>query len=1724
MKKKLTSFLFFSGFVFLVAAQEPVLHWQFSNAQLIPGDTLSFDVELKCSQPGTYHSSTQVYFDYNPSAFGDSIVAENRVIWSPLELLEGDVAGTPKYTVVNCIDNTSSRLAILMEANFVIPNPLFMNEVTSEWKGMLNFRIKVMNVYEPVNIVFVPEDGGIGLMNGGEYYVDASHPNETKYGEPPAYAGVYENDLMNLILFPDGWLSGIVTDAMTGLPVQSVTITAGIYTTSTEPGGSYLLQVPPGEYTLTAQKSGYVSQTLNGVIVTQADTTLLDISLNPLTGTLEGIVFENVGNNPVQGAIIDLDGIYQTLSEPGGTFNIPDVLPGLYDITVTYNGYYPYNSGGIEIVADSTTHITVFLSPLEPVLHWRFTNVQILAGDSISFDVNLKCNLPGTFHSKTKIYFDYNENVFGDSIVKNNRISWSQLELLEGGLSGSPAYSVVGFSDETNDRLAINVEASNVVPDPAYMYEVDTVWKGYMRFRIKLQDLYQPVMIAFVGQEGGIGYMDGNQLYVDLLHPLETLYGVPPEHEGIYENELMNYFPIPSGWVKGTVTDAFSGASLEGASIVADTFATTSMAGGNYILQLPLGTYTISAGAYGYYPQTIPGVIILEQDTTNLDFSLMSIPGSIEGYVLVETGNNPIDGALINLGGLYQGYSGPDGYFNITGIPAGMYDLTVTHPGFYPYTSGGIMIEPDSVTQKTVYLESENPIAYWRFANIEFLQGDSLSFDVEFRSCQPGTFLSDMQIYFNYNNASFGSNIVANNKVIWNKLEILGGDVAGSPKYNIVNCVDNSSSRLAILAEANFLVPNPVFMNEVDTIWKGMLNFRIKVMNIYEPVNVEFVAKEGTIGIMDGGQYYIDATHPMQTKYGNPPGYEGIYENDLMNYYPVLPGVLEGTVTNGISGNPLSNVVVSSGSYSTTTLTDGTYSLNLPGGVYDITASKFGYADTTYTNIVLINGDTTLLDIAMLPATAALEGYVRDVVSGAPIPGATVDVEGLYQATSGADGYYFIGNIEAGIYDVSASATGYVPLTLYDVAISANPTPLDIYLHWNVSYGPDIYWRFANPVVYDDMGVCKLEFDVEVSCDEQGTFHSTLNLLFDYNSIAFGENIIFNNMLEYERLELLQGDLAGTPLYEISVVNDTTPNTCHFGTAATFPIANPMFMNEIPQIPVFEGFMRFKLTIADQNQLAGIFFRDDLMDGRSYYISSTHPTPDQYGAGTYMNDLINQSIMCVSPGMNSWSGLQDEDWFNPANWLMGIVPFNTDVEIPDVSPNPFPVIGASGASVDNLIIYPDASLEIGNTGELTVLGELIKYGTLTIICDTIGSGTLLHNTNGVQAEVQKTYKKDSWHLISSPITNAMSGIYIAMYLQTWSEPTQMWSDIIPMNILLEPLRGYALYTPYGYEVGLPNIYSGPLNNGQVGIPVTAINQWGWNLLGNPYPSCIDWDQVSLPAYLNGAVYYLDGATNNFISYNGGIGGGSRYIPPLQGFFVSTNASGTFTLDNSSRTHQGSENYYKNDMDDLLVIKASGNGYNDRAYLHFDENASQGFDGNYDAYKMFSWFNDALPQIYTLAGDEKLSINVLPATGAVEAGFTALSKGIYTIAIDKNNGFDVVFIEDIMEGLVTDLTQAEYIFNYPVAGEEMELKLYFELPTESSYENGINIYSYGDKVYINNIQSLTGDIRIFDLTGNLLRSEILLPGLNTVKLNVQESYYLVKVTAGKEVCSKVVYIK
>ncbi|HZQ51577.1 MAG TPA: carboxypeptidase regulatory-like domain-containing protein [Bryobacteraceae bacterium] len=147
-------------------------------------------------------------------------------------------------------------------------------------------------------------------------------------------------------------------------------------------------------------------------------------------------------------------------------------------------------------------------------------------------------------------------------------------------------------------------------------------------------------------------------------------------------------------------------------------------------------------------------------------------------------------------------------------------------------------------------------------------------------------------------------------------------------------------------------------------------------------------------------------------------------------------GTVSGTVTNS-SGTAVSGATVSYTGGSTTTASDGTYTLtNVSVGTVSLTAAATGYQSSTQ-SVAVTTGATTTQNFSLTAAAGTVSGTVSNS-GGTAISGATVSYSGG-STTTASNGTYTLSNVPAGIVNFTASATGYQS-SIQSVTVAANTT------------------------------------------------------------------------------------------------------------------------------------------------------------------------------------------------------------------------------------------------------------------------------------------------------------------------------------------------------------------------------------------------------------------------------------------------------------------------------------------------------------------------------------------------------------------------------------------------------------------------------------------------------------------------------------------------------------
>ncbi len=428
----------------------------------------------------------------------------------------------------------------------------------------------------------------------------------------------------------------------------------------------------------------------------------------------------------------------------------------------------------------------------------------------------------------------------------------------------------------------------------------------------------------------------------------------------------------------------------------------------------------------------------------------------------------------------------------------------------------------------------------------------------------------------------------------------------------------------------------------------------------------------------------------------------------------------------------------------------------------------------------------------------------------------------------------------------------------------------------------------------------------------------------------------------------------------------------------------------------------------------------------------------------------------------SWTGSEDSDWATPGNWNNNAVPnLTTDIIIPDVANDPV-ISSTTDANCNNISIKAGAELTIEAGGTLITEGNIANSGTISI-------------SNSIAND-------DKWHLISMPNNSTTANTFLGKYLQSWDETSKEWVDITDVAQALTVAKGYSLWSPAGAKGNIT--FTGTPNTGNQSISLAyhdnSEENDGANLVGNPYPSYLDWDQVS--GY--GSKYTWDGSAYKAYTQTGSYGAGSRYVAPMEGFFVVTGTNGTaFNLTNAMRTHNSAKKE-ASVLSNGIILSANSQNYSDVLYIVFDESANENFELPRDAWKFISGTR-GICQIWSQCPDGNLAVDVRPETESIQLGFTNNESGTYSIGIKEIADISTAILEDTKLNIFHNLSGGAYSFDWRLNDDETRFKLHFNT-TAVSEINGSVVHAYvaGGNIIIQSDQQ-PQRITLTDITGRTL---------------------------------------
>jgi hypothetical protein len=472
--------------------------------------------------------------------------------------------------------------------------------------------------------------------------------------------------------------------------------------------------------------------------------------------------------------------------------------------------------------------------------------------------------------------------------------------------------------------------------------------------------------------------------------------------------------------------------------------------------------------------------------------------------------------------------------------------------------------------------------------------------------------------------------------------------------------------------------------------------------------------------------------------------------------------------------------------------------------------------------------------------------------------------------------------------------------------------------------------------------------------------------------------------------------------------------------------------------------------------------------------------------------------------------------------------------------------------------------DLSSAGNLTLLSTAVQ----TSLIDGSGSGNVTGNVI-MQRYLPSGY---GYKYFSSPFQAATVNEFsddmtlgsYTFYRYDESRTASGWLNYnAPANIL-NPLEGYAVN--FGSNPAAKTVdITGIVNNGDLSVTLFNHNNTytqGMNLVGNPYPSPIDWNEVKLNNTLvDDAVYYFKASTTdqyggtystyiNTVSSDGIV---NNIIPSMQGFFVHVSngsfpVTGVLSMTNNVRITDLNHPFTKKSLNSVPLLRLIANFSDDTAstdplVIYFEETATPDFDSQLDALKLMNT-DLKVPNLYSITPDgTKLSICALPVITdnfcRVPLGLKLNREGNGTIIfrilnIDPSLARMRIYITDTIAGIEQDLLpdkeyrialeKGEYInrFFLNLSSDPTDVK-----PDIRDVSDLFTIYSSHGmlKAEIKKLIGKDGRLIISNLTGQILFiKEVFDTGYLEFNPGLKDGIYIASYTTGTKRSSKKISIQ
>ena len=450
--------------------------------------------------------------------------------------------------------------------------------------------------------------------------------------------------------------------------------------------------------------------------------------------------------------------------------------------------------------------------------------------------------------------------------------------------------------------------------------------------------------------------------------------------------------PLTTGSIAGFVRDT-SGQPLEAATVTAipGGYSATSLADGSYLItDVPTGSnYSVEARAADHIRQSVSGVAVLEDQTTNVDFALEPADGGFVAGRVTSSGSGVSGAEVIAYPGGYTDFTDSEGYYQIEQVPEDEYTVRAFKDG---YTSGVV---------RDMYVYNGE------LANADFI------IDPVHTGLQNGDFeggwyydpTSDQTVgnywkrfdvsgtkkwgshYWNDHPSPYWAQTIYGGQWGAGIYQVFGGVTRGH-RYEFQVYLKQGWNMSNWLGFDPYGTGAP---DSADVEWSSPNS----TCDVYYMRSGSFVARNSTAAI------FIKAENPSMAEYTLYIDSASITDQGLAT------GTITGVVQNSQGGLvPGAEVTTAPGGYVAVTGQFGAFTLaDVEVGTYAVTASRAGYTQDTVTGVEVTDGGTADVAFTLTAIPVSTISQAKEQPDGSP-----VCISAAVSAKF-ADGFYIVDGV-----------------------------------------------------------------------------------------------------------------------------------------------------------------------------------------------------------------------------------------------------------------------------------------------------------------------------------------------------------------------------------------------------------------------------------------------------------------------------------------------------------------------------------------------------------------------------------------------------------------------------------------------------------------------------------------------------------------------------------------